>query len=233
MLNGDQGWPVRAVHAAGLLLLLAFAIAFALSAFAAKPKPSPANSFPKPPVELSALLQAAMVDAMADSPRWRDLESRLNVRWLRAAEALVPPIGVTPAAVGRQAAALVQIGGRLLPFAFQLSGQSVEGWSVALWGSADGPSAMELRGGDQCTQPCTPALVNAEQALMNSGMRFMIECETRAMQVLRLAAQGRRDAFLVHYRAEPGRDSRLLLFWNEPPDVLLKQDGCALLARQR
>jgi hypothetical protein len=231
MLNGDQAWPVRAVHVAGLLLLIAFAVAFALSAFAARPKPTaPA---PGPPVELSALLQAAMVDAVAGTPQWHDLESRLNVRWLKATDALAPPLGVTPAAVVRQAAALIQIGGRLVPFAFQASGQSVEGWSLAMWGGPQGPAAMELRGADQCRQPCSPASVNAEQALMNSGMRFMIECETRDMQVLRLAAQGRRDAYLVHYRAAPGQESRILLFWAAPPDSLLRKDGCAVVARQR
>ena len=36
MLNGDQAWRVRAVHAAGLLLLVAFAVAFAISALAAQ-----------------------------------------------------------------------------------------------------------------------------------------------------------------------------------------------------
>jgi hypothetical protein len=231
MLDGDQAWRVRAVHVAGLLLLIAFAVAFALSAFAAKPKPVVLRA--NPPVELAALLQAAMADALkATPPQWRDVEARLNVRWLEAADTAAPPPGITPAVV-RQAAAVIQIGGRVAPFAFQSSGQSVEGWSLAMWGNSDGPMAMELRGADQCQQPCTPAAVNAEQALMYSGMRFMVECETRGIQVLRINAQGRREAYLVNYPADPGKVSRILMFWAPPPELLLKRNGCALVSRQR
>jgi hypothetical protein len=232
MLNGDHAWPVRAVHVAGLLLLLFFAIAFALSALAAKPRSAPILAAPQP-IELSALLHSAMADTAAGSPHWPDLEPRLNVRWLAGPDTLAPPAGVTSAAVVRQAAASIQIGGRPMPFAFQFSGQSVDGWSLAMWGSHQGPSAMELRGADQCKAPCSPTAVDAERALMASGMRFMLECETRSLQVLRLAAQGKRDAYLVHYRAEPGRESRILMFWAAPPESLLRKDGCALIARDR
>jgi hypothetical protein len=64
-------------------------------------------------------------------------------------------------------------------------------------------------------------------------MRFVVECETRSLQVLRLAAVGKRDAYLVHYRAEPGDESRILMFWAVPPESLLRKDGCAVVARGR
>jgi hypothetical protein len=231
MLGGDQAWRVRAVHVAGLLLLVAFAVAFALSAFAAKPR-STVPAAPAP-VELAALLQAAMADALKGTPpQWRDLEARLNVRWLGIADAGAPPAGITPV-VARQAAAAVQIGGRPAPYSFQASGKSVDGWSLAMWGNSDGPMAMELRGADQCQQPCTPAAVNAERALMDSGLRFVVECEARGIQVLRVTAQGRRDAYLVHYPADPGKESRILLFWAAPPESLLRRNGCALVSKQR
>jgi hypothetical protein len=232
MLNGDHPWPVRAVHVAGLLLLLFFAIAFALSALAAKPRSLTVSAAP-PPVELSVLLHMAMVDAAAGSAYWRDLEARLDVRWLTGAGTLASPTGVTPSAVARQAAALIQVAGRPMPFAFQFGEQSIEGWSLAMWGGHDGPAAMELRGADQCKAPCSPAAVDAEQALQAAGMRFVIECETRSLQVLRLVAQGKRDAYLVQYRAEPGRESRILMFWAVSPESLLRKDGCAVIAHGR
>jgi hypothetical protein len=231
MLDGDQAWRVRAVHVAGLMLLIAFAVAFTLSAFAAKPKSTAPQG--TPPVELAALLQAAMADAAGGTPpQWRDLEARLRVRWLGTPDGAPPPPGITPVVI-RQAAAAIQIGGRPAPFAFQSRGQRVEGWSLAMWGNTDGPTAMELRGADQCQQPCIPAAVNAEQALMDSGMRFVVECEARGIQILRVNGQARRDTYLVHYPTEPGRESRILLFWAPPPERLLKQSGCALVSRQR
>jgi hypothetical protein len=231
MLKGDQAWRVRAVHAAGMLLLVAFAVAFALSALAAKPKPPTPPA--APPVELAMLLQSAMASELGGTPpQWRDLEARLSVRWLDPADAAVPPLGVNPV-VARQAAAVIQISGKIAPFAFQSSGQIVEGWSLALWGNSEGPTAMELRGADQCRQPCTPAVVDAEQTLRRSGMRFMVECEAQGIQVLRVNAQARRDTYLVHYPADPGEESRILLFWAPPPEALLKRAGCALLASRR
>lgn len=231
MLDGDQAWRVRAVHVAGLLLLIAFAVAFALSAFAAKPKASSPPGMAS--VELAALLQAALAEVVGGTPpQWRDLEARLRVRWLGAADAAPPPPGITPVVV-RQAAAAIQIGGRPAPFAFRSSGQSVEGWSLAVWGTTDGPTAMELRGADQCRQPCTPAAVSAEQALMDSGLRFMVECEARGIQILRVSTQGRRDTYLIHYPAEPGKESRILLFWAPPPEPLLARSGCAVASKQR
>ena len=60
-----------------------------------------------------------------------------------------------------------------------------------------------------------------EQALRNSGVRFMIECETDAVRHYRIA--GRTAAYAAQY---VGTQAEILFFWNQPPEALLRRDGC-------
>jgi hypothetical protein len=213
-----------------MAMLMAFALAVVLSARAAKPV---GVAKAPEPVELTALVTSLMIDLSAPALQWSDLDARVAARWLDATGGSGPPPELPGASMRRVGAVPVMLSGRALPYAHEWSGRKVQGWSLSFWGDQRGPAMMRLRGADQCKQPCTPAGVDAEQVLQASAVNFFLECETPGMRYLRLLAQGKKDAYLLQYKAAAGSETNMLFFWGQPPAALLHREGCGGLGAAR
>ena len=207
MPNGDRMSLPEGAHVAGMALLLAFAAAFILSsARAAKPVEGQA---------LAEIVAALVLPGASGALPWRELETRLRARWIEAPPGTRPP-GLEAASTARVA----QVPSR--PPADGAK-RRVDNWQIAGWGSSQSPNAVSVRrSGPRFASD------DLEQALRNSGIRFMIECETDAVRHYRIA--GRTTAYAAQY---VGTQGEILFFWNHPPEALLRRDGCFVTGAPR
>lgn len=208
----------EASHAAGMVLLLAFSSAFILSARAAVRPPER--------LELSDLVQRLAVDSASSGPNWRDIQSKLGVRWHESAAPVAPPAGVDAGAISRQTALPIKISGQPAHYSVAAGTRTVEGWGLSFYGSARGPAALVVSGGDLCTQPCEPVNLDLESALRTAKLGYALECQTKSVRHLRVMLDGKRVAFAAQYEQPNVGRTQILFFWATPPDALLRRDGC-------
>jgi hypothetical protein len=206
MTNGDRMTLAEGAHLAGLALLLAFAAAFILSsARAAKPPEGQ---------DLTELFRALMPTGMAGSLPWRELERRLRGRWSEAPPQPRPP-GLETVSTVR----MVQV-----PTRTASAGTPRDYWQVLAWGSTQSPHAVSLKYSGAVSDAG-----DLEQMLANTGVPFVLECETGVARHYRLAG---RSGYAAQYGV-PGGPQEILLFWQPPPDALLKRDGCLISSARR
>lgn len=204
MTNGDRMSLAEGAHVAGLALLLAFAAAFILSsARAAKPAEG---------LELPELFGALMSTGVVGALPWREIERRLRTRWAEAPARTHPP--------GLESVSTVRM--VELPTRTAAAGRQ---WQVLGWGSAQSPQAVSLkRGGSADTGD------ELEETLIRAGVPFVLECETRVARHYRIA--GRQPGYAAAY-STPGGPQEILLFWQAPPEALLRRDGCLITGARR
>src|SRR6185369_12675733 len=130
MMKGDHMSLAEASHVAGMVLLLAFSSAFILSARAAIK--------PTERMELSDLVQRLAVDTASPAPRWREIPSKLGVRWLDSATPAAPPAGMDSASVSKHMAVPIKIGGQPARYSIPAGKRTVQGWGLSFYGTASG-----------------------------------------------------------------------------------------------
>jgi hypothetical protein len=201
MSNADRMSLAEGAHLAGMALLLAFAAAFILSSARAA-KPAEGQDLPD-------IITALTVPVAAGTIAWRELGTRLRVKWSEAPPGAWPP-GLETSSTVR----LAQVPARV---PVEGSRQRPDNWQITAWGSVQSASAVRVsRDGPGA---------DLEQALRASGVPFTIECETDLVRHYRL--HGRRGGYAAQY-AVGGGQQEILFFPVAPPEALLRRDGCLI-----